>query len=104
VEVQLRSFSASTLDGGEWLAPCLGRFIPGERAPDTHWIGGWVDLRVGLDAVVGKKISSPCGEWNSDHPARSLVTPLTDLSRLLRKIPVSKKTWISFTLFVCMGA
>jgi hypothetical protein len=23
----------------------LGRFIPGGRAPATHWIGGWVDPR-----------------------------------------------------------
>jgi hypothetical protein len=23
----------------------------GERAPDTHWIGGWVDPRVGLDEI-----------------------------------------------------
>jgi hypothetical protein len=25
------------------------RFIPGERAPGTHWTGGWVGLRAGLD-------------------------------------------------------
>jgi hypothetical protein len=28
-----------------------GRFIPGERAPGTHWIGGWVGPRAGLDDV-----------------------------------------------------
>jgi hypothetical protein len=27
----------------------LSRFTPGERATGTHWIGGWVDLRTGLD-------------------------------------------------------
>jgi hypothetical protein len=27
----------------------------GERAPDTHWIGGWVDPRVGLDDVEKRK-------------------------------------------------
>jgi hypothetical protein len=26
-----------------------GRFTSGERAPGTHWIGGWVDLGAGLD-------------------------------------------------------
>jgi hypothetical protein len=26
---------------------------PRERAPGTHWIGGWVGPRVGLDAVSG---------------------------------------------------
>jgi hypothetical protein len=26
------------------------RFTPGERTPGTHWIGGWVGPRAGLDA------------------------------------------------------
>jgi hypothetical protein len=26
-------------------------FTPGERAPGTHWIGGWVDPRASLDDV-----------------------------------------------------
>jgi hypothetical protein len=30
--------SSTILDlGGEWLASHPGRFIPGERAPGTHW-------------------------------------------------------------------
>jgi hypothetical protein len=33
--------------------PC--RFTPGERAPGTHWIGGWVDLRAGLDDLETRK-------------------------------------------------
>jgi hypothetical protein len=28
---------------------------PGERAPGTHWIGGWVDLRAGLDDMGKRK-------------------------------------------------
>jgi hypothetical protein len=31
----------SALDGREWSASRYGRFIPRERAPGTHWIGGW---------------------------------------------------------------
>jgi hypothetical protein len=27
----------------------------GERAPGTHWIGGWVDTRAGLDGVEKRK-------------------------------------------------
>jgi hypothetical protein len=34
---------------------CPGRFTPGERAPDTHLIGGWVDLRAGLDNLEKRK-------------------------------------------------
>jgi hypothetical protein len=26
-----------------------------ERAPGTHWIGGWVDLRAGLDDLEKRK-------------------------------------------------
>jgi hypothetical protein len=44
-------FLASALDGGEWSASLLGRFTPEERAPGAHWLGGWVDSRVDLDAV-----------------------------------------------------
>jgi hypothetical protein len=37
--------------GTEWSASRPGRFTPGERAPCTHWIGGWVDPRACLDNV-----------------------------------------------------
>jgi hypothetical protein len=42
-------FLTSALVGGEWSTSRYGRFIPKEIALDTHWIGGWVDLRAGLD-------------------------------------------------------
>jgi hypothetical protein len=32
----------SAIDGGEWSASRPGRFTHRERAPGTHWIGGWV--------------------------------------------------------------
>jgi hypothetical protein len=32
-----------------------GRFTPEERAPGTHWIEGWVDLRAGLDDLEKRK-------------------------------------------------
>jgi len=43
----------SALDGSEWSASPS----PPERAADTHWIGGWVDPRAGLDAVSTRKKS-----------------------------------------------
>jgi hypothetical protein len=49
----------SALDGGEWSASRPCRFNPRERAPGTHWIGGWVGPRADLDAVVKRKIPSP---------------------------------------------
>jgi hypothetical protein len=30
-------------------------FTRGERAPDTHCIGGWVDLRAGMDDMKYRK-------------------------------------------------
>jgi hypothetical protein len=41
-------FLISALVGGEWSTSRPGRFTPGERAPGTHWTGGWVDLRANL--------------------------------------------------------
>jgi hypothetical protein len=62
-EVHLHAF-ALTIDGGEWLASRSGCFTPRERAPGTHWIGGWVGYRAGLDTVVKRKIPSPRRESN----------------------------------------
>jgi hypothetical protein len=49
-------FFTSSLVGGEWSASRLGRFTPGDRAPGTHWIGGWVGPRRGLDDVERRRI------------------------------------------------
>jgi hypothetical protein len=55
VDVQIHVFMTSALSGGEYSASRPGRFIPGERAPSTHWIGGWVNPRAGLDDVERRK-------------------------------------------------
>jgi hypothetical protein len=41
---------------------------PGERAPGTHWIGGWVGPRAVLDEVVNRKIPSSSRESNPRTP------------------------------------
>jgi hypothetical protein len=41
VEIQLHVFLTSAIDGGDWSVSSPGRFTPEERAPGTHWIGGW---------------------------------------------------------------
>jgi hypothetical protein len=43
----------------------LRPLYPGERAPGTHWIGGWVGPRAVLYAVVKRKIPSPRRESNT---------------------------------------
>jgi hypothetical protein len=42
-------FLTSELVGAAWSDAHPSRSTPGETVPDTHWIGGWVDLRGGLD-------------------------------------------------------
>jgi hypothetical protein len=61
------------LDGGEWSASHPGHFTPRERAPGTHWIGGWVGPRAVLDPVVKRKIPSPSQELN---PRTPIVQPI----------------------------
>jgi hypothetical protein len=63
VEVLIHVFLTSALDGGEWSASRPCRFTPG-----SHWIIGWVGLRVGLDAVEKRK-SFHCRESNPGRPA-----------------------------------
>jgi hypothetical protein len=38
--------------------------LPSGKNPGTHWIGGWVGPRAGLDAVVKRKIPSPSRDSN----------------------------------------
>jgi hypothetical protein len=56
-----------------------GCFPPGERATGTHWKGGWVGPRAGLDAVVKRKFPNPCQESNPSRQTRSLVAIPTEL-------------------------
>jgi hypothetical protein len=60
--------------GDEWSASRSGRFTPRERAPGTHWIGGWVGPRAVLNAVVKRKIPSPRRESN---PRTPIVQPVS---------------------------
>jgi hypothetical protein len=57
VDVLINIFLTSALAGGEWSASCPARFTSGERTTVIHWIGGWVDLRGGLDDM--EKILDP---------------------------------------------
>jgi hypothetical protein len=61
VDVRTHVFLTSALLGGEWWASRPGRFTPGERGPSTHWIGGWVGPRVGLDNMEKWKFLPPLG-------------------------------------------
>jgi hypothetical protein len=53
---------------------------PGERAPGTYWLGGWVGPRAVLDTVVKRKIPSPRRESNPRTPivSQPIVQRYTD--------------------------
>jgi len=50
--------------------------------PGNYRTGGWVGPRANLDAEPKRTIPCPCCVSNVGHPARSLVTILTELSTL----------------------
>jgi hypothetical protein len=61
-------------------------FYPGGRTPGTHWVGGWVDPKAGLDIEArGKILLILLGieHRSPDRPVRSHDTILTELPRLL---------------------
>jgi hypothetical protein len=46
----------SILVGREWSASRAASLTPAEGAPGTHWLGGWVGPRTGLDDLERRKI------------------------------------------------
>jgi len=66
VELELRAFLTLVLDEGEWSASRPGRFTRRERAPGTHWLGGWVGSRAGLDT----------GEEKNSQRLSLILTPI----------------------------
>jgi hypothetical protein len=61
MDIWIHVFLTSALVSGEWSASRLGRFTPRERAPGTHWIGGWVGLRASLDDMEKRKFFTLSG-------------------------------------------
>ena len=52
----------SAIDGDGWLKPWTGRFSPGQE-PDTHFTGGWVGPRAGLDGCGKSRPPTPPPEF-----------------------------------------
>jgi hypothetical protein len=55
---------------GQLHAPAA--FTPGDTAPGTHCVGGWLGLRADLDVMEERKISCP---WRESNPDSSVVQP-----------------------------
>jgi hypothetical protein len=56
LDVYIHTFYTPTLVGGERSTSRPGRFTSVEKAPGTHWIGGWVGPRAGLDDIKKRKL------------------------------------------------
>jgi hypothetical protein len=69
-------FLTSALDGVSCQRHAPAEFYPRERNPGTHWIGGWVDLRAGLDAEAKEKSFAPV--WGRTPVVQSVVRHCTD--------------------------
>jgi hypothetical protein len=55
------------------------RFTPGERTPGTHFTGGWVGPRAGLQTEARGNILCPCRGLNLDRPVvQSVARHYTD--------------------------
>jgi hypothetical protein len=78
-------FLTSALEGGEWSdsRPC--RFNAGKSAPGTHWIGGWVGPRAGLDAMEKINILRLPGIEPGPSSPYPVAIP-TELSRVDKKM------------------
>jgi hypothetical protein len=75
----------SALDGSEWPESRPGRASPcGQRTHYTHWIGGWVIPRAGLDTGVRGKILLPLPGIEHRLPCLKLKQDINT-----RKIPPS---------------
>jgi hypothetical protein len=71
VEVKFHEFLTSALEKGEWSAS-----LPGERAPGTHCIGGWVGHIANLDIAEKIKLRftlQRIERWLPYGPRNSLV-------------------------------
>jgi hypothetical protein len=88
--VYIHIFMTSALVGGEWSASRPCRFTPEERAPGTHWIGGWVDSRAGLDDMEKRQfLILPGLNCNPSvvHPVASRYIDLATLASTAQYIP-----------------
>jgi hypothetical protein len=84
MDIWIRAFLTSALLGGEWSASQPVRFTPEGRAPGTHWVGGWVGPRIGLDDLGNRKILPLAG-----LEIRPLCSPALSQSLYLLHYPGS---------------
>jgi hypothetical protein len=75
--------------------------LPPGKNPSTHYVGGWVGRRGGLDDIETKKYVASAGIRTSVRPAPNPVTIPTTLSWFInvknadrRSVTSVSKTWL----------
>jgi hypothetical protein len=68
---------------------------PGERIAGTHWTGGWMDLRAGLNTETRGKIICLCRGPNPVQPTFYVYFKARNNYKLLAYIVAS---WLDFVL------
>jgi hypothetical protein len=98
------TFFTSALDGSEWWASRPGRFTPGERAPNIHVIGGWVDPRAGLDAMEKRNLApagiptpavQPLAGRSTDWPCRNELLYVRSVCYLFLSV-IDNSVWSAY--------
>jgi hypothetical protein len=56
------------------IAPRLGRFTPGERAPGTHWIGGESIWHTYVNVKLSLSLNQTDQKRYADHQLTNAVT------------------------------
>jgi hypothetical protein len=63
------------------------RFAPAEQAHGTHWMGGWVKLTAGLDAMAKRNL---CSSRSSEPVNQPVTSECTKPSWLIAQFAVRK--------------
>jgi hypothetical protein len=70
--------------------------LPGKKPPGTHWIGGWVDPRAGMDDVEKRKFLTLLG-----LELQPLGRPARSQSLYRLRYPGSLLPFHSSTIYIC---
>jgi hypothetical protein len=88
------SFLILALDGDELSTSRFCHFLAWGIVPGTHWLGDWVDLKAGMDAM--KKRSYFCRESNISVPARSPSLYQLSYQHVINWSTISALAWLDW--------
>jgi hypothetical protein len=98
------SFLTSAPDGVSSQIHTPTGFSPRETTPGTHWLGGWLDLRAGLDTEARGKILCLCQGLNPGRSVCSQTQKVIELHSLPpHSLRLRSKRWSSESVQLLWG-